>query len=314
MTIKTRKSNPHKALRLVICGTPGIGKSSLGAKAEKPVFLPLEDGADHLFDEHGKPVDILEEIKTYADARRAVEQLLGEAHSWKTLVVDSADWLEKLVHAQVIGGQGTDIIRANKGYGAGFAESVKIHKEFLGLLTRLRDEKDINVLVTAHTHVKPVKDPSVMDDYDIFEMKCHKDVSDLWREWSDIFLFARKAVYTKATDDTLRARALMSDVREVVTEEQSFFKAKNRYKLPPKMPFTENFWKDLQTHIKKNPNAYVAPGSLAEVTEEIQARFDSIDDTELKQKIRFSVESAGIDLSKLNPILKRLRELQGKAL
>ncbi len=32
--------------RLLIYGTEGIGKSSLGADAPKPIFVPCEDGID----------------------------------------------------------------------------------------------------------------------------------------------------------------------------------------------------------------------------------------------------------------------------
>ncbi|MDR0869400.1 MAG: ATP-binding protein [Planctomycetaceae bacterium] len=44
-TIQTGKAQAPP--RLLIYGTEGIGKSTFGASAPKPIFIPTEDGLDH---------------------------------------------------------------------------------------------------------------------------------------------------------------------------------------------------------------------------------------------------------------------------
>jgi hypothetical protein len=296
-------------VKLVICGPPGIGKSTLGAKADKPVFLDLEDGCEHLKDGNERAVAILQYPKTLAGVNTAITDLTNDKHDYKTLVIDSADWLEKIIHAQIVGDSGKSIITINKGYGAGLAESTKLHMELVRRLSELSRARNMHIIVTAHVDVKPVKDPSVMDDYDSFEMKCGKEISPMWREWSEAFLFARHPVVTKNSDETVKARAMLENQRVVYTEETPFFKAKNRYNLPKIMPFTQDFWKEMSKYTSKGPQA----PTLEKIRMEINDRHAKITDETLRGTVHDAILGAGTDIGQLTLIVERLREIQGAA-
>ena len=80
-----RIARPQKA---VIFGPEGIGKSTLAAQFPAPVFLDTEGGTHHL------DVARLPAPKTWADVVAAIAALATEAHDFKTLVIDTADWLD----------------------------------------------------------------------------------------------------------------------------------------------------------------------------------------------------------------------------
>jgi len=56
--LQTRKGNPQKPPRVMAYGVEGVGKSTLGARAEKPIFLTPEGGIDQLRTATGELVDV----------------------------------------------------------------------------------------------------------------------------------------------------------------------------------------------------------------------------------------------------------------
>lgn len=301
--LETRKSNPNKPVRVLIYGVEGVGKTTLGARADRPVFITPEGGTDNI-----PGVDEMPNITDWKSVRAAINKLLTEEHSFKTLVIDSADWLEKLCHADIIGSSGKDIIRANGGYGAGYRESEIRHRDLIADLSKLRDARNMNIVVTAHYQVKTVKDPEMLEDYDGFEIKCHDMVSSLWREWVDALLFARFRAFLKKSDDSAKARALGDDSRVVYTVKRPAFQAKNRFGLPPEMEFTENFWNEFMGYARKGP---VQAGIVEEIKADIKELFGKLKDEATQKVVVESIQKAGTDVKMLEAIRRRLKEIVG---
>ena len=65
--------------------------STTAAQAPKPIFIPTEDGLDQI-DCHSFPL-----AHSLADVQGALQALLQEEHNFETVVLDSADWLERLI-------------------------------------------------------------------------------------------------------------------------------------------------------------------------------------------------------------------------
>lgn len=310
--LKTKQSNPNKPARILIYGIEGVGKSTLGANADKPIFITPEGGADHLKRIDGVPVDEMTGITTWDTVRKAVKDLLKEDHDYKTCVIDSADWLEKICHAKIIGASNKDIIRVNGGYSAGLRDSERMHRELIEDLSELRDKRGMNIIVTAHYQVKEVKDPDMMEDYDGYQIKCDERVSSLWREWVEALLFARFKTYINKNDNAnKKARAIGDDSRVVYTIKRPAFQAKNRYGLPPEMDFTENFWNVIKGYIAKGiqkPNEESLEVVLAEVNE-LMAK---VEDDSTQAIVKKTIEERKGDVSELKKIRLRLRSIVGK--
>jgi len=223
--------------RLLIYGVEGIGKTTLGANAPSPIVIQTEDGLGML------NVPAFPLAKSYDDVVGALTSLATEDHGFKTLVVDSLDWLEALVWKQVLINNPTDEKGRtvenieSYGFGKGFQLAVDIWIDFIAALNYLRNEKKMTVILIAHHEVKRFNDPS-SEPYDRYGVKLHKAASAKMREWSDAVLFANYRVATTSSDEGFgktKVRAIGSGVRILHTEERPAHYAKNRYAMPPEI-------------------------------------------------------------------------------
>lgn len=303
MAIQTRKSNKDRPARVMIYGPEGVGKSTFGAKSDKPVFISPEGGTDQLTDADGNPVEELTGVRDWDTMRAKVKELIKDEHPFKTLCLDSADWIENLCHKKIVGTSGKSIITVNGGYGAGFRASQNLHAELLEDLSILREKKGMNIIVTAHAHVKGVKDPEMIDDYDAFEIKCHEFVSALWREWVDALFFVRfKTFIHQGEDETARARALSDGTRVVYTLKRPAFQAKNRYGMPAELEFKENFWNVFKTF---RMNGAITE-SCSQIIEKLKPLVDQVKDEEKKKSIEASIETYKANATVLTQIKNRV--------
>ena len=85
--MKITKGKQQRAQRVVIYGVESVGKSTFAAQFPKPLFLDIEGGTSHL------DVDRCE-INTWKQLTDALAE--AKATDYKTIVVDSADWAERL--------------------------------------------------------------------------------------------------------------------------------------------------------------------------------------------------------------------------
>ncbi len=94
MLERIQKGKQQRPRRTVLYGVHGIGKSTWASRWPKPVFIPTEDGIADL------DVESFPLAKTLQQAWEPVMWLGAEGaeHNYKTVVVDSADWLELLIH------------------------------------------------------------------------------------------------------------------------------------------------------------------------------------------------------------------------
>lgn len=219
--------------RIVLYGSPKVGKTTFGSLLPSPLFIDIEGGSGAL------PVARIEKEKlnSYADVLEAVEALYSQDHGFKSVVVDSADWLEALIFNQVAAEHGKKSID-EIGYGAGYGAAVNLWKQLLAGLTALRNDKGIVVLLIAHDAVKRYDNP-LTESYDRHQLKLHGKSSAIITEWSDCLLFANQEVYIDKKQEGFKkvSRGRAGD-RVLHTVESPAFLAGNRFGLPPAIEFT----------------------------------------------------------------------------
>jgi hypothetical protein len=298
------KTNPNEPYRIFPYSEGGMGKSTFGAFAERPVVVAAEKGASRLRNRQGQPVDVIRGIDKYQDVVDALKMLRNDKHDFKTAVIDSATEIERMAHQLIIGDSGKSIITVNKGFGAGASESDSMHKELIVLVEDLRINRDMNIIVTGHAQTKKVPDPSAAEDYDAFEPKLLKGVSGIWKEYVDAVFFIRLETILK-TDEVMKARAVSDGTRIALTTMAPAHYAKNRFGLPPVMVFSLNFWDELQP--------YISGGIKQETAAEIKAEMDvlllKVQDEATKKIIVETIAKAGDNTTQLNQLRARLCEL-----
>ena len=99
-------------------GVHGIGKSSWAAQALNCLILNLEDGLNDIDCQRTEHLTNLEGVN------EALTYLGTQQHDFKSLAIDSVDWLEGIIHTEVAKKAGKDSI-ADIGYGAGYKQALK---------------------------------------------------------------------------------------------------------------------------------------------------------------------------------------------
>lgn len=277
-----------KPMRILVHGPEGVGKSTFGAGAPSPIFLGAEDGTNTL------DVARFPEPKTLAHVREAVRELLEQPHDYKTLVIDSADWIEPLVWAEVCADGGKANIE-DFGFGKGYGTALVKWQELLrGDLNRLRDVRGMHIVVLAHSHVKNFKNPEA-DDYDRYQLKTKDNTSAFLKEWSDAVLFAN--FETLIDDKSGRAKGQSTGKRFLFTTRRPAFDAKNRYGLPDRIGLS---WRALEDAI-----AAVDPKALRA---EAEGLIGLIPEDKRAAASAHLVE-CGLDIHKLAAAKQRLEQL-----
>lgn len=233
ITLASIANNKPKPPITVIHGDPGVGKTTFCAYAPSPIFILTEDGLGNL------EMPAFPLANSYHAVLEAFSSLLNERHEYKTVILDSLDWLEPLIWEQVCQAHKVSSIES-LGYGKGYVEATYIWRDFLDLIKRLRDERSILTIMTAHSSIVKVDDPS-MPAYDTRDLKLHKKASALVEEFADVILYATTQttmITEKEGFDSTRNRAITTGERIMHTVGQPAFLAKNRYSLPSPLPLT----------------------------------------------------------------------------
>ncbi len=228
----TKEDHPP---RLVIYAAGGIGKSTFAASAPDVLFFDVENGLDGI---ESTKID----INTWQDVLDAITALHEQDHGFKTLAVDTLDWLEGIIHKQVAHEAGKETIE-EIGYGAGYKMSVDLWSQFLQGLSSLRDNKNMTVILLAHDQIKRYNDPTT-DSYDRFCLKLHDLASAMVFEWADAVMFARKKVRIEKEEagfnkEVKKAKSI-GDLRVLQTVDNPAYMAKHRasLNLPDEIPLS----------------------------------------------------------------------------
>ncbi len=221
--------------RLLLSGTEGIGKSTFGAGAPSPLFLGAEDGTDHL------DVKRLPTPQAWADVFRSVGLLQAESHDFKTLVVDTVDWLEPMLWEFICARDKKTDIEAY-GFGKGYSAALDEWRKLLRALEGLR-VKGMSVVLLAHTHLRTFKNP-LGEDFDRYELKLNLKAGGLLKEWCDAVLFANYETFAVKAQNATKAKGVSSGARYIYTERTAAYDAKNRYSLPAQLALS---WSEFDT-------------------------------------------------------------------
>jgi len=236
-----RKKAKQKPPRIVLYGGAGISKTFFAASMNKPIFVLTEDGMGKIEADHF-PLS-----ESFEDVLKNLQSLIDNENDYKTLVVDSLDWLEPLIWDKACQDNNFKSIES-VGYGKGYVEALKYWRIYLNLLNELR-EKGYTIMQIAHNQIKRFESPEI-EAYDRHELKLHRKAADLILEHSDCCFFANfklGTVQVKGKGGNMTTKAVSGE-RILYTVEKPAYLAKNRYALPESLPF---IWETVRAEMLK---------------------------------------------------------------
>ncbi len=190
----------------MIYGQEGVGKTSLAARADAPIFLDAEGSTVKLGDvarytwEDGPGGYI---PQTFQQVLDAIKDIGTEAHEYGTLVIDGLERIEKLIWDHICerdsgiqspmnkkGGQ----LLSVEAYDFGTGPKVAINEWMLLLryLERVALGKGMDVILIGHACVKNFANPSG-EDYDRYNLRLQDSkattAAGVVKEWADDLAF-----------------------------------------------------------------------------------------------------------------------------
>lgn len=220
------------AQKVVFYGPEGIGKTKFASKFPDPVFIDTE-GSTKKYNVRRLPKPtswqiLIDEVKSVINNRPC-----------KTLVIDTADWAERLCTEAVCSRHGKSGVE-EFGYGTGYTYVAEEWGRFLNLLQDVVDVANINVVLTAHAIIRKFEQPNEMGAYDRYELKLGKkttaQTAPITKEWADMVLFANYKTFSVAVDDKGKKHKAQGGQRVMYTTHHPCWDAKNRDGLPEELP------------------------------------------------------------------------------
>lgn len=240
------------SLRYLFYSTEGIGKSTLAADSPNPLFLDIEGGSPELIvsrypfrDGPGGHVP-----RSYQDVLDALDDLTANpGHGYETLVIDTADALESLLHAHLCKVNGKKDIEAF-GYGKGYKMALSEMRAFLSRLEVIQSQ-GMAIILLAHSLVRTFKNPDG-PDFDRYQLCTHDLVGAQLKAWCDVVGYLRfddgAAVLPGDSSQAPRARGWSTGRRLIQLAHEARWDAKCRLSMPaeielgvanPWQPFAE---------------------------------------------------------------------------
>lgn len=250
--IDLSKLLPSVSLRLpkmVIYGPKGIGKSDFCAQIPDVIVMDVENGMDSFYVPKYK-------ISKYDQIREFLIALYKQPHSFKYLVVDSADWVQDLM-SESLCTQFKAATLSDRGcsaflFGEGYKKLGRLWGQFLSSLSALNRDRNMGIILTAHPQIRKFEDP-LSSSYDQYSLKIDNVGGEKLKEWADAVLFAtfRVNINEEKGDFGSVVKRGADGVRVLHTQPNACYEAKNRFGLPPTIPFEKNkSWQSFFHHFQ----------------------------------------------------------------
>ena len=230
--LKNKKQLP---LTIMVHGLHGVGKTTLGSQAEDAIFISAED-LSHT------NVARFNIATSFEDIEKQLNTVLKEDHSFKTLVIDTLDSVEKLAHKHIITTDPANTIaEARGGFGKGYVEAEHMLRRLVTeFIEPIRIKRNMNILLLAHSVTESVEDPFHAITYQRTSPKLHQAKNTSTRA---VFTEYVQCLFYLCHDIVANNGHAVSSQRVLITSPTPTCDAKNRFNFPEKIPFRkEGTW------------------------------------------------------------------------
>lgn len=253
-----------KKVRAVIYGPEGIGKSTMASQFPKPLFIDIEGGT------HALDVARVQTPKSWAALMQMLDGFsLGHAPAgFQTLVIDTADWSEKMLKEAICQEAGVAAL-GDVAYGTLYQKLGAKWGKMLDVLALIAER--MHVVLLAHSQLSHCEIPEESGSFDRYELKLNQsfkvNTASMTKEWASMVLFLNYEVIVVETDGKTKAQG---GRRVCFTTHHACWDAKNRYDLPEKIRLPENG--KLPAELAKVLSDLEAPATIAPAAPAVQTQ------------------------------------------
>lgn len=293
---------PVEPDRVFLYGVEKIGKSTFGACAPSPIFISAERGLAEV-----DPMPhFFPEATSFQDVLDAIVELETKDHGYRTLVIDSLDWVERLIEVAVCSRTKTKsgatwTMADYVSYGQGQKVAIEDWRKLTQALERLQIAKPVEVILIAHATTKTFDDP-VGIPYTRYEPQMSGNIGPkLVKQWAKSILFARHE-YTIVEGEGAydKAKGRSTGRRVMHTQWQAAFDAGSRYDLPAVLDLDY-----AKYAAAREANRASSPARLLAEAKRLLAEWAP--DEETRAKSAAAIDAAAGNVEKLLFMVNRLR-------
>jgi len=303
------------AKRVAIYGTEGVGKTTFAANFPGTVFIDTEGSTKHIdvarFDRPDELGDVIKQIN----------YVISHPDQFGTLVIDTVDWLEKLVFQTVCVEKKIANIE-DIGFGKGYVYAKQKMQQILEMLDQVI-AVGVHVVLVCHSTIRKFELPDEMGSYDRYVLKLNeKNISPLIKEWVDMLLFVNYKTDIVTTSDGKTKKGKGGQKRVMYANHNACWDAKNRFGLPDEMPFeydqiAELFGeaKPVEATSAEEEEERIEPGEpvvLPHVKKDAQAKVDTVKKVPAKKEPQERPDSMKSEDEDKDQLLKMLWNMMQK--
>lgn len=228
-----KKSNGLEPPMIVVYGAAGTGKSTFASEASNPIFLDFEDSTKYLSDANVLDVRRHEPEQRYDMTCTYLDAILNEQHDYKTLVIDTLDWMERSFidgFVKKVGAKSLyDPFNKQTDFGKGKKAITSEMQIVLEKIDKINKLKKMSIIILAHTKTKGVDDP-VDGSYEQAQLGLQiDDVENMYLEKSDCVLYIKRQTIASKNEPS----GFIVKDPQFITCSNLGTKSKQRLGLPP---------------------------------------------------------------------------------
>ena len=251
--MKITKGKQSRAQRVVLYGVESVGKSTFASQFPNPLFLDIEQGTSHLNVDRCDIGSWKQLTDSLAEAR---------ATDYQTIVIDSADWAERLCVEDLLASSKKTSIE-DFGFGKGWVMVAERMSRMLASIDTLI-EAGKNVVLIAHSKIVRFEAPDALAAYDRYELKLSKQSSPLLKEFADELWFLRFKTKV-STSETGKGKGIGGKERILLTTHSAAYDAKTRSGLAEELPLEWASVSHLFPTAKAAPAPVTAPVTVVKI-------------------------------------------------
>ena len=222
---------PQKtAIRTCIYGVEGVGKTTFASNFPGCVFIDTEGSTKHM------DVARFDAPESLNDVMDQLAWVLGNPEKIGTVVIDTVDWLERLIFKAVCDEKKIQNIE-DIGYGKGYVYAKQKMQGILDILDQII-ARGVHVVLVCHSMIRKFEQPDEMGSYDRYTLKLNeKNIAPIVKEWVDMLLFVNYKTDVITGSDGKTKKGKGGQKRVMYANHSACWDAKNRFGLPDEMPF-----------------------------------------------------------------------------